>query len=239
MDLLGLPYEKLLEIALYLPIKDILSFCKTNRYLRELCDDEFFWQQKLKQFGLNINTKNLDMNNKILVVLFEKMMNKIGLHAEDIGILVQSFRETINFLPSDKYKDYSDEELVKYLIEIYNGIDEPIWKIFKTHDDLFTCIDYNEFFEFIVESLPHRDDSIYPVLINKTIVEGKRYEFEFIMEKHRNFISDRDKNLYAYGIGFTGLRGDFLDPLLEGINESRKRSLNKSYNEGRNVYFGN
>ena len=58
---LHLPYDTLYEIAMKLPIRDVVNQCNTSSRLREICKNQEFWRKRVEQdFGLDaINWKQL------------------------------------------------------------------------------------------------------------------------------------------------------------------------------------
>jgi len=229
-----LPYEKLLEIALYLPIKDILSLCKTNTYLRRICNDDFFWHQKLRSISLKIKAENFDMNNKNLVVLFEKMMNRINLHAEDIGILVQKIRKANGCYHERIQKTYNDEELVEFLIEIYNGDTSPLYILFGFLTNVTEYMEMDEFFYFVVKSIPYDNNTLtlFRSLTKKSILKRDRKAFAFLINKQSERLKEPYDLIYAIEIGKNKLSRSFLQPLLDITKDERKDEVLRAYDEG-------
>jgi alpha-tubulin suppressor-like RCC1 family protein len=61
LELLDLPYEKLLEIILNLPdLESINNFCLTSRSANQICRDEYFWHLRfIQDFGESIKPVNM------------------------------------------------------------------------------------------------------------------------------------------------------------------------------------
>lgn len=51
MSLISLPQELLTELLLSMDTSALLNFCSSNVQIRGLCNNEFFWQQKVQQLG--------------------------------------------------------------------------------------------------------------------------------------------------------------------------------------------
>lgn len=51
MSLISLPRELVQELLLSMDTSVLLNFCSTNKEFRNLCNNEFFWQQKVSQLG--------------------------------------------------------------------------------------------------------------------------------------------------------------------------------------------
>ncbi len=50
----NLPYDTLYEIAMELPIRDVLNQCNASKRLNEICKNQQFWSKRTEQdFGLN------------------------------------------------------------------------------------------------------------------------------------------------------------------------------------------
>jgi len=59
-----IPNETLFQILLHLPFPDILHFCSTNKSMTKICDDQYFWNTKLKKEFSN-NSKPINVSSKI------------------------------------------------------------------------------------------------------------------------------------------------------------------------------
>jgi len=49
MNLLDLPTESIVNILLYLPYNDIISICRSNKQLSDICRLEYLWVQKVEK----------------------------------------------------------------------------------------------------------------------------------------------------------------------------------------------
>jgi hypothetical protein len=49
MNFSQLPYELQFKTLLSLPYQTILNYCQTNRVASQICDDDTFWNLKLRQ----------------------------------------------------------------------------------------------------------------------------------------------------------------------------------------------
>jgi len=52
-----------LQILLNLDDPSLKSLCSVNQYTRDLCQQDYFWIQKIEQLGFDKNTSDIDNVN--------------------------------------------------------------------------------------------------------------------------------------------------------------------------------
>jgi len=65
--------EIISEIALNLPIEDLIKFCRTSLAFSNFCNDEWFWQQRFKRDYPNIY---LSIPTELLSLTLDEIMSE-------------------------------------------------------------------------------------------------------------------------------------------------------------------
>jgi len=42
------PAELFFQVLYYVPISDLFALCQTDRYVQGVCNDEYFWENRVK-----------------------------------------------------------------------------------------------------------------------------------------------------------------------------------------------
>src|SRR3989338_7288531 len=117
-NFLDIPDDLYLEnIWKNLPIKNIISLCKTNRFMMRICENNDTWRYLIhRDFNKNYNKKNayhkyVKLNNKKWTNLLEKDFGKfyVGDDAHQQYILLQKYNYLyeINFDPNKQLNMYT------------------------------------------------------------------------------------------------------------------------------------
>ena len=123
MSLESLPDEKIIEIALFLPLSGIYKLCLTNKRFNDIiCDNDYFWREKFqKDYGKiewEGNWKELYMNFGNVWAFGENHYSQLGIgHNEDT--------DTPTLIPDIKAKRISTGQYNSAIID--NNDDVWIW----------------------------------------------------------------------------------------------------------------
>ena len=104
-------YDANFRIALTLPYPDIISLCNTNRIFNLICNNEFFWSEKLKRdFPLELKLNNLITYKQAYIIarnekfeMFKFTMRMEELSKYDIDDLIDIIDEDTGVI--SLYKD--------------------------------------------------------------------------------------------------------------------------------------
>lgn len=79
MNFATLPYEVQFNYLSSLPLRDVLNYCQTSTIAAEICDSEYFWEQRaLRDFNVQLNVLTGDTPLKLYAELERLYYNYPG-----------------------------------------------------------------------------------------------------------------------------------------------------------------
>ncbi len=133
MSLISLPQELVHELLLAMDTAVLLNFCNTNREFQNLCNNEFFWQQKVQQLGPSAQKPNNLSWKQYFINLtnFKTIPIYISQQPRPVAQLYISYDDTISKLV---------EEANKIMVQNSDTNTPPSILIFKDVDNVMFAV---------------------------------------------------------------------------------------------------